>query len=184
MSQMASQITSLTTVYSTVYWGADQRKHQSSASLAFVWGIHRWPVISPHKGTVTRIMFRFNDVIMNYADSWADLPVIWHVRYWRQDTIACQLWAEVRINLVSRERFPCNLPRNTCHADLAILNSKWLRTWWFTCKFVHQVFWPEYTLIQTVYSHHHSMLQDVGKCNIWIHWNWWCKHLKQRDVRM
>ena len=44
MSLMASQITSLTIVYSTVYSGADQRKHQSSASLAFVRGIHRGPV--------------------------------------------------------------------------------------------------------------------------------------------
>ena len=52
MSAMASQITSLTIVYSTVYTGADQRKHQSSASLAFVRGIHRWPVNSPHKGPV------------------------------------------------------------------------------------------------------------------------------------
>ena len=50
MSSMVSQITSLTIVYSTVYSGADQRKHQSSASLAFVRGIHRWPVISPTKG--------------------------------------------------------------------------------------------------------------------------------------
>ena len=41
MTTMASQITSLTVVYSTVYSGADQRKQQSSASLAFVWGIHR-----------------------------------------------------------------------------------------------------------------------------------------------
>ena len=41
MGAMASQITSLTIVYSTIYWGADQRKHQSSATLAFVWGIHR-----------------------------------------------------------------------------------------------------------------------------------------------
>ena len=44
--------------------GADQRKHQSSASLAFVKGIHRWPVNSPHKGPVTRKMFSFDDVIM------------------------------------------------------------------------------------------------------------------------
>ena len=43
MGTMSSQITSLTIVYSTVYSGADQRKHQSSASLAFVWGIHRGP---------------------------------------------------------------------------------------------------------------------------------------------
>ena len=50
MGAMACQITSITTVYSTVYSGADQRKHQSSASLAFVWGIHRWPVISRTNG--------------------------------------------------------------------------------------------------------------------------------------
>ena len=41
MTTMASQITSLTVVYSIVYLGVDQRKHQSSASLAFVRGIHR-----------------------------------------------------------------------------------------------------------------------------------------------
>ena len=57
MSAMASQITSLTIVYSSVYSGADQRKHQSSASLAFVRGIHRWPVNSPHKWPVTRKMW-------------------------------------------------------------------------------------------------------------------------------
>ena len=61
---MASQIASLTIVYSTVYSGADQRKHQSSASLAFVRGIHRGPVNSPHKWPVTRKMFPFDDVIM------------------------------------------------------------------------------------------------------------------------
>ena len=64
MGAMASQITSLTIVYSTVYSGADQRKHQSSASLASVWGIHRWPVNSPHKWPVTRKIFPFHDVIM------------------------------------------------------------------------------------------------------------------------
>ena len=65
MSTIASQITSLTIVYSTVYSGADQSKHQSSASLAFVWGIHRGPVNSPHKWPVTRKMFPFDDVIMH-----------------------------------------------------------------------------------------------------------------------
>ena len=73
--------------YSTFYSGADQRKHQSSVSQAFVQGIHRrrslalvrginrWPVYSPHKGPVTRKMFPFDDVIMhdwwwtNYANS-------------------------------------------------------------------------------------------------------------------
>ena len=64
MGTMASQITSLTIVYSTIYSGADQRKHQSSASLAFVRGIHRWLVNSPHKSPVTRKMFPFHDVFM------------------------------------------------------------------------------------------------------------------------
>ena len=65
MSSMAFQITSLTIVCSIVYSRADQRKHKSSASLAFVWEIHRWPVNSPHKGPVTRIFFSFDDVIIS-----------------------------------------------------------------------------------------------------------------------
>ena len=64
MGAIASQITSLTIVYSSVYSGADQRKYQSSASLAFVWGIHQGPVNSPHKWPVTRKMFPFDDVVM------------------------------------------------------------------------------------------------------------------------
>ena len=64
MSTIASQITSLTIVYSTVYSSADQSKHQSSASLAFVWEIHRGAVNFPHKWPVTRKMFPFDDVIM------------------------------------------------------------------------------------------------------------------------
>ena len=65
MGAMASQITSLTIVYSTFYSGEDQRKHQSSTFLAFVQGIHREPVNSPHKGPVTRKMFPFEDIIMH-----------------------------------------------------------------------------------------------------------------------
>ena len=57
MNAMASQITSLAIVYSTFHSGADQRKHQSSASLVFVRGIHRWPVNFPHKGPITWIFF-------------------------------------------------------------------------------------------------------------------------------
>ena len=64
MGAIAFQITSPTIVYSTVYSDADERKHQSSASLALVWGIQRWPVNSPHKWPVTRKMFQFDDVIM------------------------------------------------------------------------------------------------------------------------
>ena len=64
MSTIASQITSLTFVYATVYSDVDQRKHQSSASLAFVRGIHREPVNTPRKGPVTQKMLPFGDVIM------------------------------------------------------------------------------------------------------------------------
>ena len=64
MGAIASLITSLTILYSTVYSDADQRKHQSSASLPFVWGIHRGPMNAPHIWPVTRKMFPFDDVIM------------------------------------------------------------------------------------------------------------------------
>ena len=64
MGTITSQITSLMIVYSTVYSSADESKHQSSASLAFVRGIHRRPVNFPDKGPVTRKMFTFDDVIM------------------------------------------------------------------------------------------------------------------------
>ena len=60
MNGMASEITSLTIVYSTVYSGAEKK---SSASLAFVQEIHRWLVNSPHKGSGMGKMFPFDDVI-------------------------------------------------------------------------------------------------------------------------
>ena len=64
MRAMAFQITDVSIIHPTVCWGADQRKHQSSASLAFVRGIHRWPVKSSHKGPVMWKVFPFNNVIM------------------------------------------------------------------------------------------------------------------------
>ena len=74
MGTVASQITSLAIVYTAVYSDADQSKHQSSASLAFVWGIHRGPVNSPHKWPVTRKMLPFDDVIMENLLLDADDP--------------------------------------------------------------------------------------------------------------
>ena len=67
MGAMTSQITSLMIVYSNFHSGADQRRHQSSASLAFVQGINRWPVNFPHKWPVTRKIFPFDDVILFYV---------------------------------------------------------------------------------------------------------------------
>ena len=80
MGAVALQITSLTTVYSTIDSDADQRKHQSSASLAFVRGNHRGPVNSPHKWPVTRKIFPFDDVIIvtfNVVDNFAWLMLPW-----------------------------------------------------------------------------------------------------------
>ena len=64
MRLMVSQTISLTIVYLTTYLSTDQRKHQGSTSLPFVWGIHWWPVNSPHKWPVTRKKFPFDDVII------------------------------------------------------------------------------------------------------------------------
>ena len=89
VSAMASQITSFTIVYSTVYSGSVQRKHQSSASLAFVREIHQWPVTSLHKGPITRKMFSFGDVIMIDAES-----IIILIPYWSINTL--RLWQNGR----------------------------------------------------------------------------------------
>ena len=66
MGAMESQVTSLTIVYLTFYSGKDQRKYQSSVSLAFVRRIHRWRVNSPHKVPVTRQGFHL------MTSSWFD----------------------------------------------------------------------------------------------------------------
>ena len=85
MGSVASQITSLTIVYPAVYSGADQRKHQSSASLAFVRGIHRGPVNSMRKWPVTRKGFPFDGVIMRGKQAkWTESPLV--------DAMACRLF--------------------------------------------------------------------------------------------
>ena len=86
MGAIASQITSLTIVYSIVYSDADQRKHQSSASLAFVRGIHRGLVNSLHKWPATRKMFPFDDVIM-----------LWHQQDWNVTFVFRAGWQVYRL---------------------------------------------------------------------------------------
>ena len=77
MGSMASQITSLAIVYTAVYLGAYQRTYQSSASLAFVGGIHREPVNSLHKWPVKLKTFPFDDVIMEVP-----VPYVYGTRMW------------------------------------------------------------------------------------------------------
>ena len=82
MGAMSFHITDVSIVYWTVCSDADQRKHQSSSSLAFVREIHRWPVNSPHKGPVTRKLFPFDDVFLRLFENWykrACIILIWYI---------------------------------------------------------------------------------------------------------
>ena len=79
MSTMTSQITGFLIAYSNVCSGSDQRKYQSSVSLASVRGIHRWPVNFTHKGPVTRKMFPLDDVIMKYDICSTCIPLMPYV---------------------------------------------------------------------------------------------------------
>ena len=118
MGTIASQITSLTIVYSTVYSDADERKHQSSASLAFVWGIHRGPGTSPHKWPITRKMFPFDDVIMYVQKA---------VQYW-----ACECKSRTAGRFLSHK---ASNTERVLSRDVASL--KWpddVYAWWkFSC---------------------------------------------------
>ena len=116
MGTMVSQMTSLAIVYSTVYSGADQRKHQSSVSLAFVWGIHRGPVNSPHKGQVTRKMFPFDDVITG-------LCRLFHAS-------ACQLLPSQKV--MTNFYFYQENTLAVCQAHFSWL--KWENNWWWVEK--------------------------------------------------
>ena len=84
MGEIASQITGLTIVNSIVYSGVVQGKHQSSASLAFVRGIHRRPMNSPHKWPVTGKKFPFDDVIMKSSLTFVPKVGINNIPAWVQ----------------------------------------------------------------------------------------------------
>ena len=98
MGAMAFQITSLTIVYSNVYSGADQRKQQSSALLAFVRWIHRWPVNFPHKWPVTREILPFEDVIM--------MPPFLDGRQAIYSWLACEM-VQIQFDIMTRILFNC-----------------------------------------------------------------------------
>ena len=84
MGAIASQITSLTIVYSTIYSDADQRKHQSSASLAFVWRIHR-----DRNAENVSIWWRHHENSMSWSHNrfWK-MDALWHL-WWRKFSTTC-----------------------------------------------------------------------------------------------
>ena len=123
MGAMASQITSLTIVYSTVYSDADRRKHQSSTSLSFVrgfhrghfpryWpfvlGIHRSPVNSPHKGqwrgaVMFSLICALNKRLSKQSWGWwfetASQSLLRHCNDYRSACLSKGLKNEIRISL-------------------------------------------------------------------------------------
>ena len=111
MGAITSQITSLTIVFSTVYSDADQRKHQSSASLAFERGIHWGPVNSPHKWPVTRKMFPFYDVIMNVLGSIFSVYIWWstHQSIHGDSTNGARLSADPLMTMNIARIFPSHI---------------------------------------------------------------------------
>ena len=102
----SAQISGISIVCSTACSGAHQRKHQSSASLAFARGIHRWPVDSPHKWPVRRKLFPFDDVIKRLLllvdlvknELWVDCLSIWHWHFLHNPF----KWLNVRFFLPNR----------------------------------------------------------------------------------
>ena len=170
MGSMASQITSLIIVYSTVYSDADQRKHQTSASLAFV----RGPVNSQHKWSVTRKMFPYDDVIMytinHHLCAWAVIvsnltnTVVYTIIYENCFISRCHqfdwptsvfMWWHIGLvyTIVNKNRFV-----HRCHKfDLFARIIIW---WWRMSWLIHP------TIIQ-LYFHH--LVIHVVFCAIRFH---------------
>ena len=91
MTTMASQITSLTVVYSTVYSDADQRKHQSSASLAFVWGLHRDRWIPRTKGQLRGKWFHLMTSLWTDVESDATYIKLALCSHWLSSQWKCKM---------------------------------------------------------------------------------------------
>ena len=105
MGTIASQITSLMIAYSIIYSDADQSKHQSSTSLAFVRGIHRGPMISPHKWPVTQKMFPFDDIILHWHNRFQihNIPLLIS-KLWRHSS-SQEIWFIQTHDDVKRKHF-------------------------------------------------------------------------------
>ena len=143
---MAFQITGVSFVCSPVGTGPDQRKHQSSASLTFVRGIHRWPVNSPHKRPVTRKMFPFYDVIMIYLRHSGTRSTIIN-------------W----LHIISNELTSLLIHEITwCHLSLGRVFQR-IEMFWST------LFWSEFFNVSRCFGQQVLVHEIVG---LWINMNW------------
>ena len=142
--------TRVSIVYSTVCWGQDQEKHKSSASLAFMRGIHRWPVNSPHKRPVTRKMFPFDDVIMNGSD---DCSIAFCIKI---------EWKTIKSHL----RFVSDWENNGNYmTTLSVKETLWI-VHSYTCKIFFKLLSTSYNqnmYVLLIMSRHAGMLQIHSK---------------------
>ena len=155
IESMAIQITSLTIVYTTVCSGAHQRKHQRSASLAFVRGIHRWPVNSQQKWPVARKMFPFDDVII-FVRVWLSIPgvmIAWPGYYLRNHRQSISLVYLLVIKAKGKRHPFSHSPYTVGHRRGVTAFTRLPR--WRRRKTRLQV------------RPHFTMLQGMGCCNFW-----------------
>ena len=143
MITMASQITSLTVVYSAVYSDADQRKRQSSASLAFVWGIHRDRWIPRTKGQLRGKCFHL------MTSSWYTVYwIFWErirVRQWKWDDICYGNWDNTdRIGPHCQYWINCSV-KNTLFTTFShftlLLHKMYLIVYIFHKRFTRYILW-------------------------------------------
>ena len=155
MEAIASQITSLTIVYSAVYSDADHRKHQSSASLAFVRGIRRGPVNSPHKWPVTRKMFPFDDVIMNPWSFGTHRPFI-----------CVSLVSSIILTILNILFWYFSFLK--CVISLSLFR---IRVWIMTQNSTHGAWYKEdYFILAFVYRFHVKLIYVEHWWNYWASW--------------
>ena len=142
MSAMTHQITGVCIACSNICSGADQRKHRISASLAFVRGIHRWPVDSPHKGPVTGKMFPFDDVIMCHFK---------------------QMYNVIIISIMVTRAFPLEMLTEVFPKILSVINLKWFR-WWLAAVRQQKFTW---IIIKTDLRHNRLEGIDLSNNDLW-----------------
>ena len=131
MTTIASQITSLTIVYPTVYSDADHRKHQSSASLAFVWGIHRDRWIPRTKGQLRGKWFHLMTSSCLCGTG----------RGWVKDI--ARIWPSSTSNIdVSTFNYRPKLPKQ--------IYIKWYRSWYISCLSV--IYWLHSSYVRASFN--------------------------------
>ena len=159
MSTMASQIASVSIIYSTVCWGPD-KKHRSSASLAFVREIHRWPVNFPHKGPVTRKMFPFDDVTMTLGSS----------------KIYCRVYIFHKHDIEFGSIFRCSVRWNKPAECL----THWSRV--TSAKLGHQKWFRWWLVACSAPSHHLKQFRVILNWQTWVHLKWRLYYLGLKEL--